>query len=197
MTEKNPAASGLDAGSNFHVEANGIRFHCRIDGRKDAPWLVFSNSLATNLSLWDGQIATFENSFRILRYDQRGHGGTEVPSEPCSFEQLVDDVVALLDALAIPRATFVGVSMGAVTALRLAARHAEAAQEQKMGMRQEPCPSIAQPRPVGWSLEPPPPLAAVCWLAILHAAGNLAAAIRQLLSRRSARPNAHSYSHRL
>jgi hypothetical protein len=79
----------------------------------------------------------------------------------------------------------------------LAARHAEAAQEQKMGMRQEPCPSIAQPRPVGWSLEPPPPLAAVCWLAILHAAGNLAAAIRQLLSRRSARPNAHSYSHRL
>lgn len=125
MTEKNTPASVPDAGSSFHVEANGIRFHCRIDGRKDAPWLVFSNSLATNLSLWDGQIATFENSFRILRYDQRGHGGTEVPSEPCSFEQLVDDVVALFDALAIPRATFVGVSMGAVTALRLAARHAE------------------------------------------------------------------------
>ena len=125
MTEKNTPASVPDAGSSFHVEANRIRFHCRIDGRKDAPWLVFSNSLATNLSLWDGQIASFENSFRILRYDQRGHGGTEVPSEPCSFEQLVDDVVALLDALAIPRATFVGVSMGAVTALRLAARHAE------------------------------------------------------------------------
>jgi hypothetical protein len=75
----------------------------------------------------------------------------------------------------------------------LAARHAEAAQEQKMGMLQEPCPSISQPRPVGWSPEPPPPLTAVCRLAILHATGNLAAAMRQLLSRRSA----HSFSHRL
>jgi 3-oxoadipate enol-lactonase len=123
MTENTPATVP-DSGCDFHVEANGIRFRCRIDGRKDAPWLVFSNSLATNLSLWDGQIATFENSFRILRYDQRGHGGTEVPGEPCTFEQLVDDVVALFDALAIRRATFVGVSMGAITALRLAARHA-------------------------------------------------------------------------
>jgi 3-oxoadipate enol-lactonase len=113
-----------DTPASFHVEANGIRFHCRVDGRKQAPWLVFSNSLATNLSLWDGQIAMLENSFRILRYDQRGHGGTEVPSEPCTFEQLADDVVALFDALAIPRATFVGVSMGATTALRLAARNA-------------------------------------------------------------------------
>jgi hypothetical protein len=75
----------------------------------------------------------------------------------------------------------------------LAVRHAEAAQEQKVEMRQEPCPSIAQPRPVGWSLEPPPTPAAVCWLAILHAAGNLAASIRQFLSRRSVR----DFSHRL
>ena len=113
-----------DTPASFHVEANGIRFHCRVDGRKEAPWLAFSNSLATNLSLWYGQIAMLENSFRILRYDQRGHGGTEVPSEPCTFEQLADDVIALFDALAIPRATFVGVSMGAITALRLAARNA-------------------------------------------------------------------------
>jgi hypothetical protein len=74
----------------------------------------------------------------------------------------------------------------------LAMRYAEAAQEQKEEMRQEPCPSIAQPRPEGWSLEPPP-LAASCWLAILHAAGNLAATIRQFLSRRSTR----CFSHRL
>jgi len=109
--------------TGFHLQANGIRFHCQIDGREGTPWLVFSNSLSTNLSLWDGQVAAFGNSFRILRYDQRGHGGTEVPREPCAYEQLVDDVVALFDALAIQRATFVGVSMGAVTALRLAARN--------------------------------------------------------------------------
>jgi 3-oxoadipate enol-lactonase len=121
MTEK--SATGFDNGSSLYVEANEIRFHCRIDGRKDAPWLVFSNSLAANLSMWDGQIAVFENAFRILRYDQRGHGGTEVPREPCTFDQLTDDVVALFDALAIRRATFVGLSMGAITALQLAARY--------------------------------------------------------------------------
>jgi len=122
MPENVPAAVP-DSGANFFVAANGIRFHCRVDGRKDAPWLVFSNSLATNLSLWDGQIAAFENSFHILRYDQRGHGSTGVPSEACTFEQLVDDVVAIFDALGIRRASFVGVSMGAITGLRLAARY--------------------------------------------------------------------------
>ena len=122
---ENTAVIVPDSGSNFYVEANGIRFHCRVDGRKDAPWLVFSNSLATNLSLWDGQISMLENSFHILRYDQRGHGRTEVPSEPCTFERLTDDVVALFDALSIRQATFVGVSMGAVAGLRLAARNAE------------------------------------------------------------------------
>ncbi len=121
---KNPAVTVPDPGSSFYVEANGIRFHCRVDGRKDAPWLVLSNSLATNLSLWDDQIAAFENTFHILRYDQRGHGRTEVPGEPCTFEQLVEDVVALFDKLSIERATFAGVSMGAITALPLAARYA-------------------------------------------------------------------------
>jgi len=76
----------------------------------------------------------------------------------------------------------------------MAARHAEAAQEQKMEMREEPCPSIAQPRTTLWPPEPPsPPFAAVCWLAMVHAVGKLAAAIRQFLSRR----NARGFSHRL
>jgi hypothetical protein len=83
----------------------------------------------------------------------------------------------------------------------LAMRYAEAAQEQKVEMRQEPCPSIARPRPEGWSspkLPPPPsppptPLAAISLPAILHAAGNLATAIRQLLSRRVRT----AFSHRL
>ena len=118
-------AQSTPVGTGFQVEANGLSFHCRIDGAEQGQWLVFSNSLATNLSMWDGQVARFENSYRILRYDQRGHGGTSVPKEGCTFDQLADDVVALLDAVGIARATFVGVSMGAITALRLAARYAD------------------------------------------------------------------------
>ena len=109
--------------STVQVTANGLRFRCRIDGTEGAPWMVFSNALATNLSVWDAQVAAFGGSFRILRYDQRGHGGTDVPPDACTFDCLTDDLLALLDAFRITRAVGAGVSMGAVTVLALAARH--------------------------------------------------------------------------
>lgn len=104
------------------LRANGLRFRCRLDGPEGAPWLVFSNSLLTDLTLWDAQVAAFGDRFRILRYDQRGHGGTEVPAGPASFDELASDVEALMAGLGIERATFVGVSMGAATGLLLASR---------------------------------------------------------------------------
>jgi len=124
MADKSEAeAAMLSPGSSFQLQAKGLGFKCRIDGRRQGPWLVFSNSLATNLSMWDEQVAALGNEFRILRYDQRGHGGTTVPSTPCTFDQLVGDVLAIFDAIGIDRATLLGVSMGAVTALRFAALH--------------------------------------------------------------------------
>lgn len=111
-------------GSQF-VNANGLRFHCRVDGPEGAPWIVLSNSLMTNLSLWDDQVAMFSGSYRLLRYDQRGHGDTEVPATPCSFQLLAMDAIALMDAFSIGHAIVMGVSMGAVTALLLAARYPE------------------------------------------------------------------------
>ncbi len=115
------ALDGAAAGVH-DVVLNGVTFRCRVDGTPGAPWIVFSNSLATSLSLWDRQVAALGASFRTLRYDQRGHGHTGLPPGGCTFDLLVDDVTALCDAFAIDRATVVGVSMGAVTALRLAAR---------------------------------------------------------------------------
>jgi 3-oxoadipate enol-lactonase len=108
----------------MRIRANGISFNYQVDGREGAPWLMLSNSLATNLSMWDEQAAALGRSFRILRYDQRGHGGTEAPAGPYTFELLIADVVALLDALAIKRTHFLGLSMGGVTALGLALDHA-------------------------------------------------------------------------
>ena len=107
----------------MRVNANGINFNTQIDGPESAPWLVLSNSLLTNLSMWDDQVAELKSSFRILRYDQRGHGGTLATEGPYSFDLLVADVVALLDVLSIKRAHFAGLSMGGVTALFLAQRH--------------------------------------------------------------------------
>jgi 3-oxoadipate enol-lactonase len=105
------------------VKANGIDINYRIDGPDGAPWLVFSNSLATTTAMWDDQAAALKDSFRVLRYDQRGHGGTDAPAGRYPFDTLLDDALGLLDALAIGKAHFAGLSMGGATALGLAERH--------------------------------------------------------------------------
>jgi 3-oxoadipate enol-lactonase len=107
----------------MRIKANGITFNYQVDGAEGAPWLVFSNSLATNLSAWDEQARALGQSFRILRYDQRGHGETEAPEGRYTFELLIADAVALLDALSIARPHFAGLSMGGVTAMGMAQRH--------------------------------------------------------------------------
>jgi 3-oxoadipate enol-lactonase len=107
----------------MHVKANGITFNYEIDGPEGAPWLAFSNSLATNLTMWDLQAADFKRSFRLLRYDQRGHGGTEAPAGRYAYATLIADAIALFDALGIARAHFCGMSMGGATALALAELH--------------------------------------------------------------------------
>lgn len=84
----------------------------QLDGPADAPVLVLSNSLGTDLHMWDTQIEAFTQHFRVLRYDTRGHGKSLVTEGPYSIEQLGRDVLALLDALHIERAYFCGLSMG-------------------------------------------------------------------------------------
>lgn len=94
-------------------------FRVAIDGPEGAPVLVLSNSLGTTLEMWDAQAARLARDHRVLRYDTRGHGGSVVPPGPYSFEQLGGDVLTLLDALRIERASFCGISMGGFTGLWL------------------------------------------------------------------------------
>ena len=107
------------------IKANGIDINYQIDGADSAPWLVFSNSLATTLAMWDEQASALRAQFRVLRYDQRGHGGTDAPAGRYSFATLLADALALLDALSIGKAHFAGLSMGGATALGLAEQHPE------------------------------------------------------------------------
>ena len=109
----------------MQVRANGISINYTIDGRDGAPWLVLSNSLATNLSAWEEQARELAGGLRVLRYDQRGHGATEAPKGRYSFELLMADALALMDALGIAKAHFAGLSMGGATALGLAEQHPE------------------------------------------------------------------------
>lgn len=107
-----------------YIDVNGAVLYYRLDtaAGPQAPWLVLSNALGTDVSLWAPQIDALARGFRLLRYDTRGHGRSSVPPGRYTIGQLRDDVVALMDALAIERAHFCGVSMGGVTGLELAAQ---------------------------------------------------------------------------
>ncbi|MGS1061377.1 3-oxoadipate enol-lactonase [Burkholderia glumae] len=107
------------------ASVNGVKLHYRIDraASADAPWLVFSNSLGADLTMWAAQIAALRARFNLLRYDTRGHGHSDVPPGPYTIDQLAGDVVGLLDQLGIERAHFCGISMGGLTGAALAARY--------------------------------------------------------------------------
>ncbi|MFJ4143092.1 3-oxoadipate enol-lactonase [Pseudomonas sp. NPDC089734] len=83
-----------------------------LEGPADAPVLVLSNSLGTDLHMWDTQMPAFTRHFRVLRYDTRGHGRSQVSEGPYSIERNGRDVLALLDALHVDKAYFCGLSMG-------------------------------------------------------------------------------------
>ncbi len=107
------------------LDPNHGRLHYRLDGPSNAPLLVLSNSLGTDLSLWDAQISAFTRSFRVLRYDTRGHGQSSVTSEQTTIAALAGDVIALIDELGIHQFSFCGISIGGVTGMVLGLKHAE------------------------------------------------------------------------
>lgn len=100
-------------------------FRVAIDGDAAAPALVLGNSLGTTLEMWEPQVPAFAQTFRVIRYDTRGHGGSPVTPGPYSFEELGQDVLAVLDALGVVRASFCGISMGGHTGLWLGAHAAD------------------------------------------------------------------------
>ena len=107
----------------MQISVNGIRLNYQIDGPQGAPWIVMSNSLATNFSMWNVQVKFLSDRYRILRYDQRGHGGSELGGAKCNFDLLADDVVGLTSLLGINNFHFIGLSMGGMTGMGIVLRY--------------------------------------------------------------------------
>ena len=95
-----------------------LRTHYELSGGQ-GPVLVLSNSLGTDFSMWDPQMAELARRFRILRYDTRGHGQSSVTPGDYAIEQLGRDVLGLLDTLQLGRVHFCGLSMGGVIGIWL------------------------------------------------------------------------------
>lgn len=97
---------------SFITLGDGTRIAYRFDGNPGKPVLVLSNSIGTTLHMWDRQLPALSEHFRVLRYDARGHGRSDAPAGAYSLDRLGRDVVELMDALNIPKAHFLGLSLG-------------------------------------------------------------------------------------
>ncbi len=107
------------------ANVNGVEINYEVSGNPDKPWLTFSNSLATNLHMWDGQAEALKDDFHILRYDKRGHGQSEPVPGAYHFDDLIADVVGLWDHLGIDQTYFVGLSIGGMTVQGIMLKHPE------------------------------------------------------------------------
>jgi len=101
------------------VETNGARISYIAEGPPDRPTLLFINSIGTTRDLWHAQVPALVGTYRIIRYDARGHGSSTVPDGDYSIEQLGRDALAILDAEDVKRAHICGISLGGITAMWL------------------------------------------------------------------------------
>jgi 3-oxoadipate enol-lactonase len=108
-----------------HITTASTRLFYRWDGPERAPVLVLSHALGAHHGMWDGNVPALAGDFRVLRYDSRGHGESDVPPGPYDIERLARDVVELLDALGVRRASFCGLSLGGMVGIWLAANASE------------------------------------------------------------------------
>ena len=105
--------------------ANGVGINYLLEGPGSAPVVTLSHSLAATLAMWDPQMPALLSKYRVLRYDTRGHGGSDAPDGAYSFDALAEDVCALLRALGIQRTHFMGLSMGGMIGQVLGLKHPE------------------------------------------------------------------------
>lgn len=104
---------------------DNTRLFYRLEGRDDAPVLVLAHSLGLDHSLWDRQTLDLVPHFRILRFDTRGHGASDVPAGDYTIERLARDVLGLADALEIKRFAYCGISLGGFVGQWLGAKAAD------------------------------------------------------------------------
>ena len=109
-----------------YVDAAGVRTHVALAGADDAPPVLLVHGWPQNWWVWRHVITPLADRFRVIAPDLRGHGWSDAPEHGYDKEQLASDMLAVLDALGIERATWVGHDWGGwsgfLAALRAPAR---------------------------------------------------------------------------
>jgi 3-oxoadipate enol-lactonase len=105
----------------MHATVNGVRIHYDVGG--SGPWVVLSHSLACATGMWDEQRQALESRYRVLRFDTRGHGGSDAPPGAYTLDQMAEDLHGLLRHAGVERPHFVGLSMGGMIGMTCALAH--------------------------------------------------------------------------
>ena len=101
--------------------ADGTRHYYRLDGGDGRPVLMLSHSLGLDHGMWDAQAADVLPYMRVLRYDTRGHGASDVPEGDYTIEALGRDALGIADAAGVQQFAFCGLSLGGMVGQWLAA----------------------------------------------------------------------------
>jgi 3-oxoadipate enol-lactonase len=101
--------------------SDGCALHYRFDGDSGQPILLFSNSLGSTIDMWDPQVPALTQHFRVLRYDNRGHGASDMPAGPYTMERIARDAKELIEGLEIGPVAFCGLSLGGMVGMWLGA----------------------------------------------------------------------------
>src|SRR5918995_428995 len=107
------------------AEVTGARLRYRVDGPSGAPVVVLAASLGTTLEIWEPQVEFLTSRYQVLRYDQRGHGGSATTPGPYTIELLGRDLLDLLDALDLGQVSICGLSLGGMIAMWVASHAPE------------------------------------------------------------------------
>jgi 3-oxoadipate enol-lactonase len=104
--------------ADVEVLLNDLKLFYTDSGKPDAPAIIFIHGFPFDHTMWREQVSLCESSFRVITYDQRGHGKSGAGDGQYVFEFFIDDLLALLDHLRISKTILCGLSMGGYTALR-------------------------------------------------------------------------------
>jgi pimeloyl-ACP methyl ester carboxylesterase len=112
-----------NTGANLKIRVNNLSISYLDEGPMGAPTIIFLHGFPFNKSMWDTQIETFKDQFRVIAYDIRGHGDSEAGTENFSIEKFTDDLLALMHALEIEKPILCGLSMGGYIVLNAVVRY--------------------------------------------------------------------------
>ncbi|MBK5209374.1 MAG: alpha/beta fold hydrolase [Flavobacteriaceae bacterium] len=113
------------AGNNFNIKVNDIIVRYNDEGPKEASVIIFIHGFPLNKSMWDKQLKSLKDDYRVIAYDIRGHGNTDVGAIDFSIDLFVNDLLGFMDALKIEKTIICGLSMGGYIALNAIENHSD------------------------------------------------------------------------